>query len=172
VLIICRAGCEYRAIVGALGLDTAQPPQGDQKRIIATYSYRDANGNEISQKVRYEPKDFRQRWPDGKGGWLWKKPKDAPAVLYRLPEVLAAKAQGATIYCVEGERDVDQLAALGIVATTNIEGASKPGKRAKWRPDYTAQLAGAAPCGAGAGQRRPRPRPHAAHCAAVAGQSR
>ncbi|MCB1776813.1 MAG: hypothetical protein KDI50_05190 [Candidatus Competibacteraceae bacterium] len=144
VVITCHAGCAYADIIKALGLDTVQPPQRDQKRIVATYSYRDANGNEVSQKIRYEPKDFRQRYPDGKTGWLWKKPKDAPAVLYRLPELSEAKAQGKTVYFVEGEKDADRLRDLGLVATCNIEGASQANQKPKWNRAYTEQLSGCA----------------------------
>ena len=42
-------------------------------------------------------------------------------VLYRLPEVLAA----GEVWVVEGEKDADSLAALGIVATCNAGGAGK-----------------------------------------------
>lgn len=42
------------------------------RRIVATYDYTDAHGELLFQVVRYHPKDFRQRRPDGKGGWVWK----------------------------------------------------------------------------------------------------
>ena len=65
-------------------------------------------------------------------------------MLYRLPELRQAIARGATIFVVEGEKDCDRLAAGGLTATTNIEGAAQPDQKAKWRSAYTAQLAGAA----------------------------
>ena len=65
-------------------------------------------------------------------------------MLYRLPELRQAIAQGATVFVVEGEKDGDRLAAGGLTATTNIEGAATPDQKPKWRPAYTAQLAGAA----------------------------
>ena len=142
VILHCHAGCDPRDIFKALGIQSN--PTTDKRRIVATYDYHDAQGALISQKVRYEPKDFRQRWPDGKGGWLWKRPSNAPYTLYRLPELLAAIERGEPVYLVEGERDCDRLVALGLAATTNIEGAAKPDQKAKWRPDYTAQLSGAA----------------------------
>lgn len=140
VILHCHAGCDPRDIFKALGIQSN--PTTDKRRIVATYDYHDAQGALINQKVRYEPKDFRQRWPDGKGGWFWKRPKDAPYVLYRLPEVLAAIAKGEPVYLVEGEKDADRLAAMGLTATTNIEGAAKPDQKAKWRPGYTGQLTG------------------------------
>lgn len=39
---------------------------------------------------RYEPKQFKQRRPDGKGGWLWNL-DGVRRVLYRLADVLAAR---------------------------------------------------------------------------------
>jgi DNA primase len=37
-----------------------------KKKIVKTYDYKDEAGNLLFQVVRYEPKDFRQRRPDGK----------------------------------------------------------------------------------------------------------
>jgi DNA primase len=58
-------------------------------------------------------------------------------VLYHLPEVLEAKEKKRAIFLVEGEKDVDNLRALGFVATTN------PGGAKKWLNQYTDTLAGA-----------------------------
>ena len=41
----------------------------------------------------------------------------------KLTELVAGVAAGAAVYLVEGEKDVDGLAALGLVATCNPEGA-------------------------------------------------
>jgi putative DNA primase/helicase len=56
-------------------------------------------------------------------------------VLYRLPELLAADPR-APVYLAEGEKDAENLRALGLVATTN------PGGALKWRPEYGAALCG------------------------------
>jgi hypothetical protein len=48
-------------------LATPQP----QPRIVKTYGYCDENGTLLFQVVRFEPKGFRQRRPDGRGGWIW-----------------------------------------------------------------------------------------------------
>ena len=141
LLLHCFAGCNYDHIIATLGL--TPEPQTGRREIVATYRYRDAAGVEVRQKVRYAPKDFRIRHRDPAGQWVYKA-GDGPAVLYRLPEVNAALAEGRTVFLCEGEKDCDRLAALGLVATTNIEGAAKPDQKAKWRPEYTAQLAGAA----------------------------
>jgi putative DNA primase/helicase len=55
-----------------------------------------------------------------------------PPVLYRLPEVIAADE----VWVVEGEKDVDALAELEIVATTNFDGAGK------WSEFYSEALRG------------------------------
>src|SRR5688500_10353584 len=72
----CHAGCKLDAICSAIGLRVADlmPAAGKaqvngKSRIIATYDYRDEASGLVFQVVRFEPKDFRQRRPDGKGGW-------------------------------------------------------------------------------------------------------
>jgi 5S rRNA maturation endonuclease (ribonuclease M5) len=97
--------------------------------IVATYDYTDESGNLLYQTCRYQPKDFRQRRPDGKGGWIWNL-DGVRRVLYRLPEVLKAQ----TVCVAEGEKDCDNLAELGFVATTNPMGAGK------WRDEYSNTL--------------------------------
>jgi hypothetical protein len=100
-------------------------------RIVKTYDYTDAEGKLLFQVCRMEPKDFRQRRPDGNGGWIWNM-DGIERVLYRLPEVLKADE----VWIVEGEKDADSLAALRFTATTNAGGAGK------WVPSYSEALAG------------------------------
>ena len=141
LLLHCFAGCSYDRIVAALGLTPELPAK--RRELVATYRYRDAAGVEVRQKVRYAPKDFRIRHQDPAGQWVYKA-GPGPAVLYRLPELRQAIAEGATVFVVEGEKDCDRLAAGGLAATTNIEGAAQFDQKPKWRAAYTAQLAGAA----------------------------
>jgi hypothetical protein len=54
---------------------------------IDAYDYVGEAGELLYQVVRYEPKDFRQRRPDGKGGWI-SNLDGIQRVLYRLPEVI------------------------------------------------------------------------------------
>ncbi len=118
-------------------LDKPEPPSQTQpRREVATYDYFDANGELVFQVVRYEPKHFMQRRPDGRGGWIWKT-SDIQMVLYRLPEVLAAVANERTVYVVEGEKSADRLALLGLTATCSPRGAGA------WKPEYAPSLAGA-----------------------------
>ena len=101
-------------------------------RIVKTNDYRAADGTLLYQACRLDPKDFRQRAPDGNGGWTWKT-KGIERVLYRLPELLAADP-AAVVFVVEGEKDADNLARIGLVSTTNIGGAGK------WRESYSDAL--------------------------------
>lgn len=133
VVIHCHAGCKPADVVAAARMtlaDLAPPdqPLGDQRREVATYGYHDEQGNLLYQVVRYKPKDFRQRRPDGNGGWIWKL-GDTPRVVYRLRDLLASDPSK-TVFIAEGEKDCDRLAALGLIATTNAGGAEK------WRPEY------------------------------------
>jgi hypothetical protein len=40
-------------------------------KIVAIYDYKAADGTLLYQNVRFEPKNFRQRRPDGNGGQTW-----------------------------------------------------------------------------------------------------
>lgn len=132
VLLKCHAGCSLDAVLGALSLtksDLFSDDARSERREVAAYSYRDEAGRLLYEVVRFEPKDFRQRRPDGVGGWTWNL-RDTRRVLYRLPDLRGNR----TVVIVEGEKDADRLWSLGIAATTNVGGAGK------WRADYTSQL--------------------------------
>src|SRR5262249_42060493 len=47
-------------------------------------------------------------------------------VLYRLPDVIQAVAEERRVFVVEGEKDVESLGDVGVVATTVAGGASAP----------------------------------------------
>ena len=75
VLIRCHAGCDQRAVLDALkarGLWLGRT-RNAPRSIVATYDYTDERGRLLYQVVRYEPKGFAQRRPDGRGGWIWGK---------------------------------------------------------------------------------------------------
>jgi putative DNA primase/helicase len=70
---------------------------GSKGRIVATYKYTGAGGTLLYEAVRYAPKGFSQRRPDGKGGWI-KNMKGVTRVLYRLPQIIEAVKAGRTIF--------------------------------------------------------------------------
>jgi hypothetical protein len=101
-------------------------------RIAATYDYYDEERRLLFQAVRYDPKDFRLRVPDGNGGWSYSL-NGARRVLYHLPELLASDG---IVWLCEGEKDADRLVSLGLTATTAPMGAGK------WKPEYSESLRG------------------------------
>jgi len=114
-----------------------EPPK--KQTLVATYDYTDENGVLLFQKLRYVDEDgkktFRQRKPDGNGGWEYSL-GDIPKVLYNLPAVISAKAYNAPVWVVEGEKDADTLIEAGFIATT------MPGGAGKWLELHTEPLAG------------------------------
>ncbi|WP_244307068.1 hypothetical protein [Azotobacter salinestris] len=92
-------------------------------KIDTTYAYEDETGRMLFEVVRLEPKGFRQRRPDGKGGWAWSV-RGVRQVPFHLPQLLVADP-GAPAFIVEGEKDVLRLESAGLVATCNAGGAGK-----------------------------------------------
>lgn len=135
ILFHCHAGCSQEAVLAALGIEARElflrANQG-KPRIAAKYDYCDEKGMLLYQKLRYEPKNFKQRRPNGKGGWIGNL-DGVRRVLYRLPEVVTA--EDAVI--VEGEKDADAVKQrLGMCGTTG--GSAKD----RWLEEYTETLKG------------------------------
>lgn len=109
-------------------------------KFVESYDYIDENGTLLFQKIRYVDengkKTFRQRKPDGNGGWDYSL-GDTPKVLYNLPAILRAKTDGEPIWLVEGEKDANRLIDMGLHATT------MPGGAGKWLDIHTESLRGA-----------------------------
>lgn len=151
VVFKCHANCDPIDILAALDLTWEDISAPREDRAVSTeewtpvgpasdvYDYRDEQGELLFQVLRVpQPggkKTFRQRVPDpsAKSGYRWSI-GDTRRVPYRLPEVLAAIADGRTVYVVEGEKDVHTLARLGYTATCNPQGAGK------WLPQYSTLL--------------------------------
>jgi AAA domain/Toprim-like len=102
------------------------------RTLIAKYDYRDLDGALLYEVLRYKPKSFAQRAPNGTGGYSYKL-DGVPRVLYRLPELM--QFPSATVFICEGEKDADAVAALGLSATT-ISGGTR------WAPELAAPLKG------------------------------
>jgi hypothetical protein len=85
------------------------------------FHYYDENGELCYQVLRYEPRRFIQRRPEG-DEWVYKMDGVQP-LPYRLPELLANP--DAVVFIAEGEKCVEALRAHGFVATCNHGGARK-----------------------------------------------
>ena len=138
VVLHCHAGCDTAAVVSATGLEwrdlfpEASRNGGSKSRIATEYHYHDETGVHLFDVVRREPKAFFQR--DAHGNSRMTGVRRVP---YRLPQLLEAVKTDRTIFVVEGEKDVQSLVDLGLVATTNAGGAGK------WRAEYNAHFHGA-----------------------------
>ncbi len=139
ILLKCFAGCTTKAICEAAGIAVADlfPPKHEKppSRVTDTYIYLDAERKRLFRVCRRADKSFFQQRAVGQD-WVTGLGTIIP-VLYRLPEVIAGIRRGETVWVPEGEKDANNLRAVGLVATTSPMGAGK------WRPEYSESLAGA-----------------------------
>jgi hypothetical protein len=132
-------GCNHCGWTGAVG-------KADGRAPLITYDYVDEDGGLLFQKVRNIPGREPRFWlrrPDGRGDWIKGRDKAHGNIIYRLPQVLKAIADGRPIVTVEGEKDADNLWKIGIPATCNPDGASEPDNKPKWRREHSKWLSGA-----------------------------
>ncbi|MFE2530412.1 AAA family ATPase [Streptomyces sp. NPDC059371] len=149
-LVFCQAGCDTNDVLASIGTSWSQlRPRTDPGKTswVAKYEYTDERGGVLFVKERGEPKTFRVYRPLTGGRRQYKDvfvgANPARRVLYRLPAVVKAIAEGGTVYVVEGEKDVASAERAGVTATCNYDGASKADQRPKWRPEYGDMLKGA-----------------------------
>ena len=130
ILVKCQVGCTFDQIVTAVGMKQFQfftpKEKSPPKKPVATYRYEDKDGGHVMDVVRFKPKGFRPRRPDGE--WTL---EGVTRVPYRLPQMLAGIKEGRDIILLEGEKDCDNAEKLGLVATTFAGGAGK------WREEYS-----------------------------------
>ncbi len=122
-------GVDFKAALKELA-GIAGVSEGGGKKINAVYDYTDENGALLYQMVRYEPKDFRPRHKGANGEWVYSF-EGVRRVPYNLPELI--NASGAVL--TEGEKDADNLKALGYTGTTAVT-TSPQGAKA-WRLEYS-----------------------------------
>jgi len=129
ILFKCQAGCSFESVVTALGMQEnqffIQEEKTQPKTIESTYRYEDEGGNHVMDVVRFKPKDFRPRRPDGRFTL-----DRVTRVPYHLPQMLEAMKRGKGIAIVEGEKDCDNAEKIGLTATTFCGGSGK------WRDEY------------------------------------
>ncbi len=116
----------------ALGLP-AWKPQGTRPA-DPQFTYRDQHGEPYLRVTKVHKSGKKSFYQHSWNGREWVKGAQQVRIPYRLPEVIAAD----TVYIVEGEKDADRLAGLGLVATSAPEGAGK------WRPEMDQWFTGKA----------------------------
>lgn len=131
ILLYCHAGCDVKDILAAIGMTFSDLAGATERKVVAEYNYLDEAGQTLYQVVRYSPKDFRQRRPDGVGGWI-SNLNGTRRVPYNLLQVIAAEM----VFVVEGEKDAETAKGIGLVATCNVGGAGK------WKSEYSDLLNG------------------------------
>jgi RecA-family ATPase len=97
----------------------SQKQEKRQRYLVATYRYLDADAALQYEVLRYEPKTFRQRRPDGNGGWIWNL-DGVHRVPYRLGDLI--KYPFGTAFVCEGEKDANCLGERDLCATTVASG--------------------------------------------------
>lgn len=125
ILLHCFAGCNIKNILSSVGLNEKDLFNNTPKRNNSTveYFYTDENKKNLYKVIRYEPKRFVQaKYNSGKWEYNMKGVRYVP---YNLPQVIEAD----TVYIVEGEKDVESLKSIGLVATTTVGGAESFRKR-------------------------------------------
>ena len=99
---------------------------------ITTYAYIDLNGSPVQEVIREEAHDeagkrhkrFTQRFYNAATRrWVKRRPESFEPVLYNAAAVFHAIANGRPVWIVEGEKDADTAIEVGLVATTNAQGA-------------------------------------------------
>ena len=127
-----------------------QPPEtsAGEQTAVKGYHYTTRDGDPLYDVIRYQrklpnggfvidpktgnpKKTFRQRRPDGWGGWIWNL-DGVGHTIYRHPEVEVAIAEGKTVFLPEGEKDADTFVEWGLCGSTNSGGAQH------WTPELAA----------------------------------
>lgn len=125
---------KHYADVAGVTMDGARK-DGKGRVLEASYDYTNESGDLLYQVLRYRlasgKKDFRQRRPDGAGGWIYDL-EGVRRVLYCLPQIIASV--DIPVVVVEGEKDAERLNELfeeqqvRMVATTSAQGANDTGR--------------------------------------------
>ena len=155
ILFKCHGGCEQSAVFSTIkdmGLLPALPDRPEYLSNVrpimpaipileSEWVYTDENELPLCVKQRYKTFDVKGKtyktlriMADGsRVGKLG----DCRIVPYRLTEVQQAVTNGKVVYIAEGEKAVDALCSLGVVATTSHAGAGG------WNQDLNQYFAGA-----------------------------
>jgi uncharacterized protein (DUF927 family) len=121
---------QKRAVYELIGRESpaarAQPKTRKDGKVTAEFVYQTAEGRPYIRVQRKEMEDGSKQYPQCRftGGRWQSGVKGLERLPYRLPELLAAPADEIA-WIPEGEKCVDRLRTLGLIATCNPEGAGK-----------------------------------------------
>lgn len=157
ILIHCHAGCETKSILEVVGLRESdlfydsnvtkvkqdwkdRLEHSKKKKIVEIYDYVDEGGKYLYSKIRFEKdengkKEMLYGVLNKEKDWFQYGLKGKHKTLYNLLEIREAAAQKRTIYYVEGEKDVETLRGLGLIATT-------AGSSGDWRRFFSKYFSG------------------------------
>lgn len=128
----------FRSVADVLhekfGINKRQQEASKPGRFLSrVYDYINEDGETAYQVLRYEPKTFRQRRPDGNGGWLYNM-QGVEALPYNMAGLMLNTEK--PVFIVEGEKCADKLIELGALATTSHGGAGN------WKPELNRHFKG------------------------------
>lgn len=148
IALHCHAGCSTADILAEIGKTWAdvQPTKEEERKPLqkwqinlkAEYRYTDIDGNYLYSKLRYEGEGIEGKqirygrivdgkYTSGKG--------DIPGELYNIRSLRDAISKNKTVYYVEGEKDVETLKELGLIAVT-------AGGTADWKSSFAKHFIG------------------------------
>lgn len=146
ILMHCHAGCEPEEILEAVGLtmqDLIIKPSAEEdfgnnpkwmQNLEKIYDYYDDDGEYAYSKLRYAGKKILYGYIE-KNQCSYKVP-GKERYLYNLKDLKEAIAEGKPVYIVEGEKDVDTMRGIGLVATT-------AGSAGDWKKKFAKYFKGA-----------------------------
>jgi DNA primase len=105
-----------------------EPPTDDLGPATARWDYLDVTGNLIACVYRYDTPDGKEFRPWDVKARRHKAPDPRP--LYNQPGIVTSSQ----VVLVEGEKCADALMAMGICATTAMNGANAPTQKTDWSP--------------------------------------
>ncbi len=138
LLLHCHSGCSQDDVIDALrsrdlwprSKKTGRKSSKQKRTLIQTFDYEDENGNLRFSALKFDdPKrrfSYTRPDPENSSKKIWNL-KGVTLIPFNLPEI---SKPGKAIFIVEGEKDVESLRGIGLVATTSPCGAGK------WKPQY------------------------------------
>ena len=148
----CKVGGRAPWLAKQMGIDPPVAPhrqhQEDIGRLTNTWIYElpppspDTAPGRSMRVLRFErdgKKTYRQSTAAPGGKWINRRPQDADWVIFKWPELARDAPTAEAVLIVEGERDVDTLTDIGLLATCN------PGGGEKWAVGHSKTLLKTAP---------------------------